>query len=67
MNVANVATLDIPVATLILLEQAFSHVSQPELHSDDMQPEDSLKEPIEDLDIIYSLSFLKGTIKNGRR
>ena len=28
MNVANVATLDIPVAMLILLEQAFSHVSQ---------------------------------------
>ena len=26
-NVANVATLDIPVATLILLEQAFSHIS----------------------------------------
>ena len=28
MNVANVATLDIPVATLILLEQAFNHVSR---------------------------------------
>ena len=28
MNVANVATLDIPVATLIPLEQAFNHVSQ---------------------------------------
>ena len=27
-NVANVATLDIPVAMLIPLEQAFSHVSQ---------------------------------------
>ena len=27
-NVANVATLDIPVATLIPLEQAFNHVSQ---------------------------------------
>ena len=27
-NVANVATLDIPVATLILLEQAFNHVSR---------------------------------------
>ena len=27
MNVANVATLDIPVAKLILLEQAFNHVS----------------------------------------
>ena len=28
MNVANVATLDIPVATLIPLKQAFNHVSQ---------------------------------------
>ena len=28
MNVANVATLDIPVATLIPLEQAFNHVSR---------------------------------------
>ena len=28
MNVANVATLDIPVAMLIPLEQAFNHVSQ---------------------------------------
>ena len=28
MNVTNVATLDIPVATLIPLEQAFNHVSQ---------------------------------------
>ena len=28
MNVANVATLDIPVAMLIPLEQAFSHVSR---------------------------------------
>ena len=28
MNVANVAKLDIPVATLIPLEQAFNHVSQ---------------------------------------
>ena len=28
MNVVNVATLDIPVATLILLEQAFNHVSR---------------------------------------
>ena len=28
MNVVNVATLDIPVATLIPLEQAFSHVSR---------------------------------------
>ena len=28
MNVANVATLDIPVATLIQLEQAFNHVSR---------------------------------------
>ena len=28
MNVANVATLDIQVATLIPLEQAFNHVSQ---------------------------------------
>ena len=28
MNVANVATLDIPVATLIPLEQAFDHVSR---------------------------------------
>ena len=28
MNVANVAMLDIPVATLILLEQAFNHVSR---------------------------------------
>ena len=28
MNVANVATLNIPVAMLILLEQAFSHVSR---------------------------------------
>ena len=28
MNVANVGTLDIPVATLIPLEQAFNHVSQ---------------------------------------
>ena len=28
MNVANVATLDIPVATLRLLEQAFNHVSR---------------------------------------
>ena len=27
-NVANVATLDIPVATLIPLEQAFNHVSR---------------------------------------
>ena len=27
INVANVATLDIPVATLIPLEQAFNHVS----------------------------------------
>ena len=27
MNVANVATLDIPVAMLIPLEQAFNHVS----------------------------------------
>ena len=27
MKVANVATLDIPVATLIPLEQAFNHVS----------------------------------------
>ena len=27
-NVANVVTLDIPVATLIPLEQAFSHVSR---------------------------------------
>ena len=28
MNVANVATLDIPVAMLIPLEQAFNHISQ---------------------------------------
>ena len=28
MNVTNVATLDIPVATLIPLEQAFNHVSR---------------------------------------
>ena len=28
MNVMNVATLDIPVATLIPLEQAFNHISQ---------------------------------------
>ena len=28
MNVANVATLDIPLATLIPLEQAFNHISQ---------------------------------------
>ena len=28
MNVGNVATLDIPVATLISLEQAFNHPSQ---------------------------------------
>ena len=28
MNVANVATPDIPVATLIPLEQAFNHLSQ---------------------------------------
>ena len=28
MNVANVATLDIPVAMLIPLEQAFNHVSR---------------------------------------
>ena len=28
MNVANVATLDIPVAMLIPLEQAFNHASQ---------------------------------------
>ena len=27
MNVANVATLDIPVATLIPLEQVFNHIS----------------------------------------
>ena len=32
-----------------------------------MQPEDSQVElMVEDLDIIYSLSFQKGTIKNGR-
>ena len=81
MNIANVATLDIPVAMLIPLEQTFSHVSQfnilvyfsyfwlnicslffnpcilAELRSDDRQPEDSLEEPMEDLDIIYSPSF----------
>ena len=28
MNVVNVATLDIPVAMLIPLEQAFNHISQ---------------------------------------
>ena len=28
MNVANVATLDIPVAMLILVEQAFNHVNR---------------------------------------
>ena len=32
-----------------------------------MQPKDSLEEPMEDLDIVYSLSFYKSTIKNGRR
>ena len=81
MNVENVATLDIPVATLILLEQAFNHVSlfnilvyfsyfclnicslffNPCILAwiswDDKQPEDSLVEPMEDLNIIYSLSF----------
>ena len=31
-----------------------------------MQPEDSQVGPMKDLDIIYTPSFLKGTIKNGR-
>ena len=72
MNVANVATLDIPVATLIPLEQAFNHVSRfnilvyflhfvlkPGPHSDSIQPMEGPQAELMGLvDIFYSPSFL---------